>query len=304
LRDMAAAGVIGAPAASGLCRFSKCLVFSLVAFGLQRTKSARRAQLAMPLMDSLDETALGRLDGLPKVWAVYAVGDQFHHGIFPDRGVELLRLCGQGGARDAVNERSVSAPSEQDALTEADDRRIRPAAAKLALLIRLRRPDFIATEVAGLPSRERRRDASSRGEMGDREARHNSWLCRESPAFSRLQVRPRDLLSSNFRSLSSPSASVVSQNRCGLGGWQIRHLRIDFENRRLQILKIDADFLRPLHVYANPDAIVQPSLRRPSAYRRCTTLSALSHRWRSLKTVRTSYTVTRRYSPPATHCSR
>lgn len=68
------------------------LVFSLTAYGLQRTKSARRAQLAMPLMGSLDETALGRLDGLPKVWAVYAVGNQFHHGIFPDRGVELLRL--------------------------------------------------------------------------------------------------------------------------------------------------------------------------------------------------------------------
>jgi hypothetical protein len=68
------------------------LLTGLAAYGLRRTKSARRAQLAMPLMGSLDETALGRLDGLPKVWAVYAVGDHFHHGIFPDRGMELLRL--------------------------------------------------------------------------------------------------------------------------------------------------------------------------------------------------------------------
>jgi hypothetical protein len=59
---------------------------------LRRTKSAQRAQLAMPLKGSLDETALGALDGRTKVWAVYAVGDQFHHGIHPRNGDELLRL--------------------------------------------------------------------------------------------------------------------------------------------------------------------------------------------------------------------
>jgi hypothetical protein len=46
----------------------------------------------MPLKGSLDETALGALDGRTKVWAVYAVGDQFHHGIHPRKGDELLRL--------------------------------------------------------------------------------------------------------------------------------------------------------------------------------------------------------------------
>jgi hypothetical protein len=68
------------------------LLTGLAAYGLRRTKSAQRAQLAMPLKGSLDETALGALDGRTKVWAVYAVGDQFHHGIHPRNGDELLRL--------------------------------------------------------------------------------------------------------------------------------------------------------------------------------------------------------------------
>jgi hypothetical protein len=68
------------------------LLFFLVAYALRNTKSARRAQLAMPLRDSLDETALGALNGRTKVWAVYTVGDQFHHGIYPKKGEDLLRL--------------------------------------------------------------------------------------------------------------------------------------------------------------------------------------------------------------------
>lgn len=68
------------------------LLVGLGAYALQSTKSARRAQLAMPLRGSLDEAAPGVLDGRTKVWAVYAVGDQFHHGIHPRKGEELLRL--------------------------------------------------------------------------------------------------------------------------------------------------------------------------------------------------------------------
>jgi hypothetical protein len=68
------------------------LLFALLAYALRNTKSARRAQLAVPLRDSLDETVVGALDGRTKVWAVYAVGDQFHHGIYPKKGEELLCL--------------------------------------------------------------------------------------------------------------------------------------------------------------------------------------------------------------------
>lgn len=68
------------------------LLLGLLAYALRNTKSARRAQLAGLLKDKLDEAALGALDGRTKAWAVYAVGEQFHHGVHPKKGEELLRL--------------------------------------------------------------------------------------------------------------------------------------------------------------------------------------------------------------------
>ncbi len=68
------------------------LLVAVTAYVLRRTKSARRAQLAMPLMGCLDDSAVSALDGRAKVWAVYAVGDQFHYGIDPKKGEDLLRL--------------------------------------------------------------------------------------------------------------------------------------------------------------------------------------------------------------------
>lgn len=97
------------------------LFCTFVVYALQHTKSARRAQLAEPMKGSLDAAALGVLDCRPKVWAVYAVRDQFHYGIDPTKGEELLRLYPELAAQiarvalfpDAARARSAAARLQQ-----------------------------------------------------------------------------------------------------------------------------------------------------------------------------------------------
>lgn len=104
------------------------LIFSFVAYALQNTKSARRVQLAEPLRGSLDATALGALDSRTKVWAVYAVRDQFHYGIDPTKGEELLRLYSDREAQiarvahfpDAARARSAAARLQQQGYSFAE----------------------------------------------------------------------------------------------------------------------------------------------------------------------------------------
>lgn len=105
------------------------LLVGLVAYALQNTKSARRAQLAMPLKGSLDEAAPGVLDGRTKVWAVYAVGDQFHHGTHPRKGEELLRLYGAKGVRGGRQAEPLGAPHLAPSMraTRPHDSRVGPA---------------------------------------------------------------------------------------------------------------------------------------------------------------------------------
>ena len=68
------------------------LVAGLTLHGLRNTKAARRAQLALPLRGCIDDVTLRGLGSSPKVWAVYAVENEFHHGVHPKKGEELLRL--------------------------------------------------------------------------------------------------------------------------------------------------------------------------------------------------------------------
>lgn len=69
-----------------------CVVIAIVGYIARNTKTARRAQLAEPLRRSLDETVASALEGRPRIWALYVVGDQFHHGIHPKKGDDLVRL--------------------------------------------------------------------------------------------------------------------------------------------------------------------------------------------------------------------
>jgi len=68
------------------------LVVGVVAHMAQNTKSARRKQLAKPLKRSLNETIVGALKAQTRIWALYVVDNQFHHGLHPRKGEDLARL--------------------------------------------------------------------------------------------------------------------------------------------------------------------------------------------------------------------
>jgi hypothetical protein len=52
----------------------------------------RKAQLVAPLRGSVSVAAAASVPSATKLWAVYVVGNDFHHGVFPKRKAELMQL--------------------------------------------------------------------------------------------------------------------------------------------------------------------------------------------------------------------
>lgn len=65
---------------------------SLIVIGFLNSKAARRAQLLVPLRGSLEDGRPEALASGSKVWAVHAVGRDFHYGPWPRKGADLALL--------------------------------------------------------------------------------------------------------------------------------------------------------------------------------------------------------------------
>jgi hypothetical protein len=110
------------------------LVVGVAAFVAQNTRVARRHQLTAPLKRSLNESIVDALEGRPRVWALYVVGDQFHHGLHPRKGEDLARLYPDRVAQiarvalfpDAVSARSAAASLQRHGYSWSELRSLFP----------------------------------------------------------------------------------------------------------------------------------------------------------------------------------
>ncbi len=109
-------------------------IVGVAAVVAQNTKSARREQLAKPLKRSLNETIVGALQGRTRIWALYVVGDEFHHGLHPRKGEDLARLYPDRAAQiarvalfpDAASARSAAATLQRQGYSCAELRSLFP----------------------------------------------------------------------------------------------------------------------------------------------------------------------------------
>lgn len=84
---------------------------------IQRSRPRRLSELGNALNGRIALDTSAALAGAPRVWAVYAVGSEFHHGLYPVKGDELLRLMPERHSQilqvavfpDASRARSVAA---------------------------------------------------------------------------------------------------------------------------------------------------------------------------------------------------
>lgn len=68
------------------------LVVVIATYLVQRSRPWRLGELGKALNGCIARDAPAALAGGPRVWGVYAVGSEFHHGLYPVKGEELLRL--------------------------------------------------------------------------------------------------------------------------------------------------------------------------------------------------------------------
>jgi hypothetical protein len=68
------------------------LVVLIDRYVIQRSRPRRLSELGNALNGRIELDTSAALAGAPRVWAVYAVGSEFHHGVYPAKGDELRRL--------------------------------------------------------------------------------------------------------------------------------------------------------------------------------------------------------------------
>ena len=68
------------------------LVVEIATWLVQRSRPWRLGELGKALNGCIALDTPAALAGGPRVWGVYAVGSEFHHGLYPVKGEELLRL--------------------------------------------------------------------------------------------------------------------------------------------------------------------------------------------------------------------
>ena len=68
------------------------LVVVIATYLIQRSRPWRLGELGKALNGCIALDTPAALAGGPRVWGVYAVGSEFHHGLYPVKGEELLRL--------------------------------------------------------------------------------------------------------------------------------------------------------------------------------------------------------------------